>query len=184
LNICVPAERFKERARELTMYVVRLGRPYNFKILIEAYVYTRRESFIHDDFKIYYSALLAKLEELFGIQISFEKLSPEKKPLWMLFQSTIYSLLSIRTPWSGFLDETLVVSRLKECGEYEESIYQFSKLIMQAAHTSEEAHHQMLYALFKCIFGDVNTVITSEQLLIAGFDDSKEPDIADYFDYM
>jgi hypothetical protein len=42
----------------------------------------------------------------------------------------------------------------------------------------------MLHALFVAIFGPVDRVVTSEDLRRDGFDDSKEPDLADYDDYM
>ena len=42
----------------------------------------------------------------------------------------------------------------------------------------------MLGALFVLIFGEQSRVVTSEELLAMGFDDSKEPDSSNYYDYM
>ena len=42
----------------------RLRRPYDFRVLIEAYVYTQRHDFVHADFGAYYAGLLANLERL------------------------------------------------------------------------------------------------------------------------
>jgi hypothetical protein len=39
-------------------------------------------------------------------------------------------------------------------------------------------------ALFQVIFGESQRVVTSEELHEAGFDDSKEPDISNYYDYL
>jgi hypothetical protein len=42
----------------------------------------------------------------------------------------------------------------------------------------------ILSALFVGIFGERPRVVTSEELLQAGFDDPKEPNIPDYYDSM
>jgi hypothetical protein len=42
----------------------------------------------------------------------------------------------------------------------------------------------MLDALFQAIFGECQRMVTSEELREAGFDDSKEPDIVNYYHLM
>ena len=113
-------------------YIEHLKRPYDFRVLIEAYISTRRDDFVHPDFKEYYAALLECLESLFCVRLSRDALTLEK----------------------------------------------------QANATSETAHREMLYALFTAIFGERSQVVTSEELQLVGFDDSKEPDMRDYYDYL
>ena len=50
-------------------YVKRLKRPYDFRVLIEAYIYTKRRDFVHDDFGAYYSGLLRALQPFFGLTL-------------------------------------------------------------------------------------------------------------------
>jgi hypothetical protein len=46
---------------------------------------------------------------------------------------------------------------------------------------SREAHLQLLYELFECIYGKRDLVVTSQDLQAKGFDDSNEPRMADYW---
>jgi hypothetical protein len=75
-----------------------LSRPYDFRVLIEAFVYTRRRDFAHEEFMNYYTGLRRTLEELFGVRLSSDGLTFDKRVLWMLFESTTRSLLQITDP--------------------------------------------------------------------------------------
>lgn len=46
------------------------------------------------------------------------------------------------------------------------------------------AHREILHALFRAIFDECDRVVNLEELREAGFDDSKEPDIVSYYEYM
>ncbi len=97
----------------MSFYVARLKRPYDYRVLIEAYIYTQHKRFLHSDFEVYYASLLEALQEQFGIRLSHEGLiTVPQKVFWMLFQSTVRSLLQITNPWADFLDETLLVKKL------------------------------------------------------------------------
>jgi len=165
-------------------YVSRMKRPYDFRVLIEAYIYTLRKDFVHEAFSNYYTSLLAALEKLFGIRMSNEYLSFKEKILWMLFNSTAESLLQITNPWAGFLEAGLLHTKLEESGEQGRVVYKASEVIGEANEASEAAHREILYALFVAIFGESSRIVTSEELLQAGLDDSKEPDISDYLNYI
>jgi hypothetical protein len=155
-------------------YVARLDRPYDYRVLIETYVYTKRPDFVHADIKAYYEGLLNTLEGLFGLRLSRDALSFDQRVLWMLFEGTVYSLVRITSPWDGYLDATLLHRKLEQCGEPGQAVDQASALIHEANKSSETAHHNMLYALFLAIFGKYERVVTSEELLQAGFDDAAE----------
>ena len=167
----------------MALQVDRLPRPYDYRVLIEAYVYTKRSDFVHPDFGAYYAGLLSALERLFGIRLVGDELSHSRKGLWMLFGSTVRSLLQIATPWDGYLEAGLLHRQLEANGELGEAVYRASAAIADAAKASEAAHREMLHALFVAIFGECGRVATSEELRQAGFDDSREPDIHDYYDY-
>jgi hypothetical protein len=165
-------------------FVARLERPYDYRGLIEAYIYTQRTDFIHSDFTTYYASLLAALQERFGVRLSQDGLSFPQEVFWMLFQSTVRSLLRITNPWADYLDATLLHMELRETGELGRIVDCARMVIVEANKTSEAAHREMLDALFKAIFGECKRIVTSEELLAGGFDDSKEPDISDYYDYL
>lgn len=160
--------------------VERLNRPYDFRVLIEAFIYTKRD-YVHADFVTYYSELLHTLEGLFGVRLSSEGLtSISQKVFWMHFQATVRSLLQITSPWANYLDETLLIVKLEESGEPGQAVFRARQVIGEACATSAAAHREMLYALFTAIFGECSRVVTSDELAAAGFDDSREPNTSDY----
>ena len=168
----------------MSYFVARLKRPYDFRVLIEVYIYTRRKNYVHPDFLVYYNGLLQALQRAFDIQLKPEGLVFRQRILWGLFENTVLSLLQITSPWSGYLEAGLVLKKLDESGVNGQEVHRASAIIGKSNTDSEAAHRDMLYALFVAIYGECNKVLTSEELLLAGFDDSKEPDIKDYYDYM
>ncbi len=168
----------------MSYFVERLKRPYDYRVLIEAYIYTQRKNFIHEDFSNYYAGLLEALQPRFGIRFSRDDLDHKQRVFWFLFQSTIRSLLEITNPWAGFLEAGLIHLRLEESGEAGHVVHGASNRILEANTTSEAAHREIIYTLFHLIFGECPQIVTSEELLEAGFDDSIEPDISDYYDMM
>jgi hypothetical protein len=165
-------------------YVARLSRPYDVRALIEAYIYTHRKDFVHSDFTTYYASLLEALQRLFGVRLSREGLSFDQGVLWGLFHSTVGSLLQITIPWAGYLEAGLLHKKLDESGEPGRTVHRATEIIIEANKASEAAHREVLYALFGAIFGECRRIVSSEELRESGFDDSKEPDIVDYYEYI
>jgi hypothetical protein len=91
-------------------------------------------------------------------------------------------MLAIRSPWSNYTEDTLLTRKLEESGEPGRIVEKCRKIILESNTASEGAHREILYALFVEIFGECDRVVTSEELLQSGFDDSKEPNISDYPD--
>ncbi len=168
----------------MSYFVARLKRPYDFRVLIEVYIYTRRKNYVHSDFLVYYNGLLQALQHAFSIQLMPEGLSFQQRILWGLFENTVLSLHQITSPWSGYLEAGLVLRLLDESGVHGQVVHRASAVIGKANADSETAHRDMLYALFVVIFGDCHKVVTSEELCLVGFDDSREPKIEDYYDHM
>ena len=166
------------------MYISKLSRPYDYKVLIEAYLRTQGAGFDHPDFIGYYARLVKVLESALDVELKRDRFSFNQKVLWALFNGTVNSLCRIGTPWSGFLEEGLIVTKLEAAGERGEKILQASDRIGAATRESKENHYEMLYGLFELIYGEREKVISSAELLTVGFDDSLEPDIIDYYDEM
>ena len=167
----------------MSYHVARLSRPYTARTLIEAYVYTKRQDFVHPDFGAYYTELLRSLEWSFEVRLAHEQLPSAKLPLWMLFENTVASALRITSPWDGLLEAGLLHRQPEQAGEYGEAVGRASATIQEAAKASRAAHDEMLFALFGAIFGERKQVVTSAELRQAGFDDACEPNISDYYDY-
>jgi len=162
----------------------KLDRPYDRRVLIEAFIFTRRKDFVHEDFNNYYDELLKSLQLLFGVDMSVESLTFDQRIVWSLFRNTVDSLLQITNPWAGYLEAGLVHNKLSQHKDVEQVVDECSQKIREANRLSEDAHRDMLSTLFVAIFGDLSTVVTSEELRQAGVDDSREPDITDYYDYV
>jgi hypothetical protein len=155
---------------------------YTYKSLIHTYINTHRQDFPHEDFTNYYVGLLAALENAFGI--SFNGNKTPKPVLWMLFRSTVTSYLQIRHPWSTFLEAGLLHIRLENAGDAGEHIKAYSRKLAKLADESRQLHMTMLDELFEMIYGKIDTVVTSEELRQAGFDDNAEPKIEDYDEFI
>jgi len=169
----------------MAFFVVRLRRPYDYHVLIEAYIYTQRTDFVHVDFTNYYAALLSALEQQFGLRLHYDTLTTmRQRVFWMHFQSTIRSLLQITHPWADYLEDTLLTEKLRELPEVDRTVADAGQTISTANASSKAAHRDILYALFPAIFGDHPRIVSSTDLLAAGFDDSREPDSINYYDNM
>ena len=163
-------------------FVAPLPRPYDYHVLIEVFIRSRRTTFAHADFQNYYKGLLAALEAQFGFRMSDVDLSFNQRVLWGLFNNTLRSLLEVGTPWDWYLEASLLHRKIEESGEPDREVMAATERIFQATSASTAAHYEMLDALFRAIFGTVDRVVTSEELAVAGFDDSQEPQFSDYLD--
>ena len=56
--------------------------------------------------------------------------------------------------------------------------------ISQLAGENQKLHFDLLCGIFNEVYGESDKVVTSADLLSVGFDDSKEPKIQDYYDYL
>lgn len=153
---------------------------YGYRELIQTYIQTQRNDHIHPDFKNYYTGLLTQLEQLF--EVNFASPPSSGHALWMLFRATVASYLSLRTPLSGFLEAGLLVRKIEALGSQGEHIFPRSRQIEEITQTSRELHLQLLSDLFECIYGKRDLVVTSQDLASRGFDISKEPQVADYWE--
>jgi hypothetical protein len=158
---------------------------YDQTALIHAYIQANQAHYLHEDFKTYSVGLLNALQHAFGITITFDGvLDQEARALWMLFHATTQSLLSIRSPRSNFLDDSLINMRLERLGERGKRITNIEATIHHANTLSKTAHLQLLDALFSLLWGSTDTIVTSDDLRQLGFDDTKEPQFRDYIDYL
>jgi hypothetical protein len=153
---------------------------YDYRELVQTYIQTERKDHPHAAFEQYYARLLTLLERVF--EVDFSSPPSSQGALWMLFQATVRSYVSLRTPWSNFLEAGLIVQKIEQLGPQGEKIFQLSKHIEELTQSSRDAHLQLIHDLFTCVYGKRDLVVTSQDLKARGFDDSKEPQISDYWD--
>jgi hypothetical protein len=156
---------------------------YDYKALVQTYVESIRKDHLHEDFNAYFRALLKVLESIFEVEVAFDDLSGWMRGVWMLFNATINSYLSIRTPWSGFLEVGRIPETLEQAGNEGKLVLQLGDEIESLSRQSSKAHLEMLYNLFIVMFGERDKVVTSKDLMALGFDDSDEPNRSDYWQY-
>lgn len=151
---------------------------YGYKELIDASIAARR-SYVHDDFRIFYTQLFATLQDLFDIHFTVDDVRvtppPEIHPSSILtvFDATIASYLAIRTPWDGFIEAGLGVADLAQ---------RYGRAVIDLAAQNRAAHRTLLETLFTLLYGVVDQVFTSADLRAVGFDDGDEPRMSDYWD--
>lgn len=155
-----------------------MNKEYGYKELLHVYIEAQRVrgAWVSEEVRSYYPRLLSHLEEAFGFRLSFDAVEDfDKKVLFSLFRNTAESYKDLRNPWSNYQEATLIIRKLEEAGVGGQRILDLSDEIREKTKENAELHLQMLYELFECIYGPTHTVVTSEQLLATGFDDSKEP---------
>lgn len=153
---------------------------YDYRSLIEAIIEGRRHH-VHGDFTRFYEDLRDTLSRL--LEVDYDE-RDSRSDFRILFDTTIGSYLAIKTPWDGYLDATLLHRRIQETGEPGKKIDELSGQIVALNKQKKELHLKMLYVLFEMMHGTATKVITSKDLLRVGFDDSSEPQIQDYYDYL
>ncbi|MYS23640.1 hypothetical protein GA0115240_154731 [Streptomyces sp. DvalAA-14] len=132
----------------------------------------------------YNQGLETALEQRFGTSLDISRAADfAVRPLLMLLRSTARSYLSVRTPWSDYLEAGLLVKRLEQAGPVGERVFAASHRIEEAVTISREAHMEILDALAQHVLGDqAEAVFTSGDLLADGFDDTRRPEASDYPD--
>jgi hypothetical protein len=156
------------------------ARSYTYRDLIQAYVASRRQ-YPHNDFVEFHQRRFEILQNLFGIH--FRHGDPHQElPIeirvgaaLMVFSSTVDSFLAIRTPWTGYLEGGLGINTLADM---------YGDPFFNLARQSEQMHLELLDALFNMLYGRRDEVFTSSDLLRTGFDDTTEPQMKDYWEYV
>lgn len=164
---------------------------YTARDLIDAYVrvVALQTHTIHPALETAYRARFAALSRCFGIHLeegeydqfpdralkTFNAYPPDdalaemrgqttKAQCWRLFQETIQSLLAIRTPFSSILamDGHL--------------LHVYAGRFTGLEREYREAHWALLTDLFRLMYDEINQMVTSDDLRVAGFDDTNLPD--------
>ncbi|GAA1398027.1 hypothetical protein ACFQZ4_09115 [Catellatospora coxensis] len=131
--------------------------------------------------KAHYEAMLGGLEQLFGLRLSMNGVASfDNRVLFMLFTSTTRSLLALRTPWSGFLESSLLVKKIEEAGANGQRVMAATERIVRLTDESHQVHLDMLDALVAAMLGDrAEATFSADDLRALGVDVTG-PDPNDY----
>ncbi len=142
--------------------------------LISAYIKAQGYRRAAPDLRDYWSTLTVALQQTlrmpidWPVETSDERVSRlERDSLLILFQSTVESLLSVRTPFDGFMEAPPVVSELYR---------QHRKAFAATASEYRQIHKDLLLTILTLLFGDLNARATTENLILAGFVGNEPPD--------
>ncbi|WP_430781713.1 hypothetical protein [Actinoplanes sp. G11-F43] len=129
----------------------------------------------------HYVSLLAGLQQLFEVRLDGGAGANAKPVLFMLFRSTADSLLALRTPYSSFLESSLIDRKLRDEGERGARVDRAFNRIRVAVAEAREGHLEMLDALMAAMLGDrADLTVTDEDVRAAGVDIRPEPDPANF----
>jgi hypothetical protein len=122
------------------------------------------------------------LQRLFGLRLGGDgQAEVRQAALGMLFRSAAESFLTLRTPFSGFLEAGLIHRVLEEAGEPGAQVYRTNDRIGAAVVEAREAHLDMLDALVAAMLGDrADLTFTDADARVAGIEFLPEPTTAEY----
>ena len=160
---------------------------YRFRELLEVYLESRR-SHVHEDFDNFYKGKLEALEKLFCIRFEnppfeFESMNLQYDDwaIWTFVEAAIFEYFQLTRSRGGEGGRGLYVLHLRrEEHKYFEAVDAWA----EAKESYRQASFNTLEQIFVALFGNLPQVFTSIDLLALGFDDNKEPDMSDYWDYV
>ncbi|MEV6347855.1 hypothetical protein [Actinoplanes sp. NPDC051851] len=119
------------------------------------------------------------LERLFEIRLTREGLAAHRS-LFLLFETTVRSMLAVSTPWSGFLDAGPLLQRLEDAGEPGSRVLEASSRLQHRTGELRDDHRDILDALLTVFLGDrAGSTFTGADLRALGVDDNP-PDMHAY----
>jgi hypothetical protein len=121
--------------------------------------------------------VLEGLERLFGIRLNDQTpISVQNSLFVSLFRSTVRSYLAVQTPWSEYLDASLLVVQLRAVSDLFARVDQQSRHIEGLRKEMREAHVDLLDVLMSHLLGErAGLTFTSEDLRAVGVDDRRRP---------
>jgi hypothetical protein len=117
----------------------------------------------------------------YGTTLEIEKLASfDHRLFFMLFNSTVRSCVSLRTPGSSFLEASLLVRKLEQTGETGLRIDQALTRINELTEQSWQTHMDILEDVMGLLLGGrADMTFTSADLAAVGVDDTP-PSQLDY----
>lgn len=143
---------------------------YTYKDLILAYVKANFVEHHHPEAKDYYQRLLPALEEGIGIKLSHQGLSPVQADCMTLFQHVARLYGATLRSFLDFLSNSFEKSTIRAMGDDGEAVARHLDQFRVNIQLSLKPLHATLDDLFHLMFGEVDTKISSAELLALGMD--------------
>jgi hypothetical protein len=158
---------------------------YDERAVVLAYVDAQRPPYPHEDFRRFRRARLQALENVYQIRISLDGVSsPSSRSLWMLFAGAVDSYLKLVGPRDGFLEDSLINVTIDRLGDPGMVLRAVEDKLYMHLRECRAAHLEFLTRLFVILWGPIVRPVSSADLHSYSFDDSKEPQLSDYYDEM
>ncbi|HJZ81707.1 MAG TPA: hypothetical protein VKD91_15225 [Pyrinomonadaceae bacterium] len=158
---------------------------YDERSVVLAYIDAQRPPYPHEDFRRFRRARLQALENAYGIDISMKGvIAQQARSLWMLFSATVNSYLSLKGPRDNFLEDSLINTTLDRLGAAGLELHEAEARFVVRLQECRAANLDFLTRLFLLLWGSIERPLSSADLLAFNFDDSKEPQLSDYYDEM
>lgn len=157
------------------------GKIYDRTAFIEAYLASRHHQFPINERGRFLKARLRSLERAFGVHISENGLPPEcPKSLYMIFQGAVEAYVALRTDQRDRQDTSVLNVQIKQIGAPPIRSKPLASGLAEHHQASKQTLFEMVDKAFVMIWGPLDEVVRSEDLLRYGFDDSLEPEGSDY----
>lgn len=175
---------------------VDLNKYYDYKTLLQLYLGHRTSKQPVPSSKQYHQMLVKTLLEAFGLEFSQVEISEQpgsrgaEVAFWWLFRDIVHCYWSIPELGSGdllsprsvgmyryssnkYTTATAMYEIHQHKGDQAQPVIEAYRNVRRLQTQTKEALLELLYAHFELIYGKVDTVVTSEDLLALGFDDSE-----------
>ncbi len=157
------------------------GKIYDRTAFIEAYLASLQSHFPINERERFLEARFRSLEKAFGVQISQQGVPAHCFPtLFTLFQGAVKAYLGLPSNQDNVVDNSLWNIQFKQIGAAPQSRKLLTSASAEGYDESKQALFEMIERTFITIWGPLDRIVRSEDLLRYGFDDSLEPEQPDY----
>lgn len=161
------------------------SKPIGLRELLEAYIESLRPQ-VHPIMTDHLEKTVAAFETALRVAIprSLEHVAGAHRSLFLLFQSTLESLLSNRAPLSGMVDSSLLSRRLDEAGELGEQVKTRWSDALGQVKALHDSYVTMLETLLRIVLGGANPTVTMRQVRATGIYPGDTPKDFDVHEHM
>jgi hypothetical protein len=155
------------------------------RALLETYLESLRPQ-VHQVLIDHNQRTLAAFEAALQVRVprDVDDVPDQWRPLFMLFRSTVDSLLGLRTPTSGSLEAGLIFTRLDDAGTAGVEIHENLRRIADAASAMEDAELAILEVLLRIFLGHNPPTLGMDVVRATGIYPGDAPKDFDVFDHM
>ena len=153
--------------------------------LLTVYVDSRRPQ-VHPVMTDHLEKTLSSFEAALRVRVprDFVDVPDKARPLFMLFQGTVDSLLALRSPLCGFLEASLIFKRLEEAGARGQILVDELQVIGERVDALRLAQLDVLEQLLQIFLGGAHPSVSLDEVRATGLYPGETPKDFDIFDHI